>query len=398
MALRERTEHLPIRFAVLLTVLAGGLSIGTGAVTITSGGGGFFAGFVPVELQQLAAFSGSITGFLLLVGAVGLRRGLRVAWYATMILLPVAALHGILQSSPYSIPLVVVSLVTILLLYSRRNRFTQPISLTAAQLAAITAIFGILLYGTVGAYTLRDGFEGVSTPFDAFYYTIVTASTVGYGDVQPVTQDARWFGMSVIVLGGASFAGAIGVLVAPLLEARFASALGRMTESQLEFLDEHLLVLGYGQLFTEAIFDELGDGTEYVIVVSDPDLGDELRDRDRNVRDEHRNVVVGDPSDEELLQRVGIERAKSVLVATDDDADDALCVLTARQLNPDVRIVAGASDRENVEKFRRAGADVVVSPAFIGHLLVKAAVGDNHAEELADQLAGNPRNRTLDDF
>jgi len=77
-----------------------------------------------------------------------------------------------------------------------------------------------------------------------------------------------------------------------------------------------------------------------------------------------------------------------VLVATNDDAQDALAILTARQLNPDVRIIAAATARENVEKPRRAGADVVIPPTIGGHLLVESALGDADTERLAAHIVG----------
>ncbi len=197
--------------------------------------------------------------------------------------------------------------------------------------------------------------------------------------------------MTVVVFGTGSFAAALGVLFAPIVQNSFASALGKSPNSNIDLMEDHLLVLGYGHLLTESILDELGGATEYVVVVEDPDLADELRER-------KKIVVHGDPSDEDVLERVGIDRAKSVLVATEDDAADSLGVLTARQLNSDVRIVAAATERENVKKLRRAGADIVVSPSLIGRLLVQAALGEEHVEELAEQLSGDASNRTLNDF
>ncbi|EFW94049.1 NAD-binding protein 2 (Kef-type transporter subunit) [Haladaptatus paucihalophilus DX253] len=381
------------RVVVWLVIGVALLSIATGLVTTATGptGGGLFGGLIPRAVRQATSYTGTIVGFLLLVAAVGLRRGLRAAWYASAILLPVTAIHGLLQSTPYSLPLVVFSLLTLPALFLVRTRFQQPVELSAAQVATAAAVVGAQLYGTIGAYALRTNFADLNTWFDAFYFTLITASTVGYGDIHPTTTVARAFGMTVIVFGAGSFAAALGVLFAPILENSFASALGKSTNTNINLMEDHLLVLGYGHLLTESILDELDGGTEYVVVAEDSDLVEDLREA-------KKTVIHGDPSDEDVLQRVGIDRAKSVLVATEDDAADSLAVLTARQLNPDIRIVAAATERENVRKLRRAGADIVVSPALIGRMLVQAALGGEHVEELAAQLAGEPSNRTLDDF
>ena len=375
---------ISVRVTVTFTLAVAVLSIATGVTTIgftPSSAGSLFGGSIPEWAQETAGFTGTLTGFLMLASAYGMRRGLRIAWYSTIVLLPLTAVQGLVQSSPYSFPLVVVSLVALPLVAFRRRRFDREVDITMPQLAAVTALVGVLVYGTAGTYALADHFNGVNTPLDAFYYTLVTASTVGYGDAVPVTQSARLFATSVVVLGTASFAIALASLLGPAIEARLASALGRMTETQLELLEDHVVVLGYGDL-TEPILNELSGQTDFVIVTPDKQRTADLGDR--NV-----NVLIADPSDEEPLERVGIERARAVVAATNNDAEDALAILTARQLNPDVRIVAAATDRENVVKLKRAGADTVISPATIGgHLLVRSALGSDEMEDVADRLSG----------
>jgi voltage-gated potassium channel len=390
---RFRRRFTSARVVVWLVIGVALLSIATGLVTTATGptDGGLFGELIPLSIRQTTTYTGTIVGFLLLTAAMGLRRGFRAAWDACALLVPITVVHGLLQSTPYSLPLVVFGFVTFPLLFVVRGRFQQPIEPSAAQIATAAAVVGAQLYGTIGAYALQGDFRNLKTWFDAFYFTLLTASTVGYGSVQPTTTVARAFSMTVIVFGTGSFAAALGVLFAPIVQNSFASALGKSSNSNIDLMEDHLLVLGYGHLLTESILDELGGSTEYVVVAEDSDLVEELRER-------KKTVVHGDPSDEAVLGRVGIDRAKSVLVATEDDAADSLAVLTARQLNSDVRIVAAATDRENVEKLRRAGADIVVSPALIGRMLVQAALGGEHVEELADQLSGDPSSRTLDDF
>lgn len=261
-----------------------------------------------------------------------------------------------------------------------RRRFDRRINLTASQLAAVAALVGTMSYGTIGTYALREDCYSVETLTDALYYTVVTASTVGYGDVQPTSGDGvRLFALSVVILGTASFALAIGSLIGPLLQARFERALGTVTRSELDRLEDHILVAGYGDT-TEPILDELKTVSPFIVVTADGDVATALGNRGTN-------AIVGNPSDDGPLERAGIDRAWAVLVATNDDARDALSILTARQLNPDARIVAAATDRENVEKLRRAGADSVISPADIGgHLLVQSAMGAQGMEAVADRM------------
>lgn len=152
-----------------------------------------------------------------------------------------------------------------------------------------------------------------------------------------------------------------------------------MTETDLDMLADHVLLLGYGEL-TEPLLGELDGQVPFIVVTADQDRASALADRGLN-------VLTADPSDEESLARAGLDRARAVVAATNDDAEDALSVLTARQLRPDVRIVAAATERDNVAKLKRAGADTVISPATLGgHLLARSALGSEDTEALADRL------------
>lgn len=373
-----------VRAAVVLSLLVALLSVVTGVVHIGQDVvvDGPLVGLVPEVVQRSVGFTGALTGFLMVGSALALRRGLRAGWYATLVLLPVTAIQGVLQVSRYSAPLVVLSLAAIPFLLITRDRFDKSISLTTTQLAAGGALVGVQAYGTAGAYALREDFDGVENILDAFYFTLITSSTVGYGDIGPESPEAILFTMSVVVLGVASFGIAIGALVGPAIQARISKTLGKMSDSQLELLEDHLLVLGYGEL-TEPIVDELaGSGRTFVVVTNDRDAASELSERDIA-------VVTGDPSDEKPLQRAKIGRSSAIVVATNHDAQDALAILTARQFAPDTRIVAAATDSENSEKLERAGADTVISPTVLGgHLLVRSALGSDDTE-LIDRLTGD---------
>ena len=375
----SRRRRLGLRTAVALPTVVAILSLATGITNISVGVtiSGPLGGIVPEAIQEAAGFTGTLTGFVLLLAARSLQRRFRVGWYLTMFLLPITALQGLIQASIYSLPLVVLSLVALPTLAVNYRRFDRSVTLSSAQIAAIIALSGTLAYGTLGSYTLREEYVAIDTLTDAFYYTVVTASTVGYGDMTPQSQQARLFGLSVVVLGTASFAVALGSVLGPAIEARLARTLGTMTDSDYDLLEDHVVILGIGDL-TESLLEELGDRSEFVVVTDDQDQASDFQRR--NV-----NVVVGDPSDEGPLSSAGIEQAGTVIVATESDAADALAILTARQLNPDARIVAAATSRENIEKLRHAGADIVFSPAAIGgHLLGQSALGNRDVEQFLD--------------
>jgi voltage-gated potassium channel len=366
-----------VRVAVGLVTVVALLSIVTGIINIGSvSASGLLSAYVPESIERAFGFTGALTGFILLATTAGLRRGVRAAWAVAVVLLPVTAFQGLVGSTavrvagrtvPVATPLVALSLLSLLGLLVNYRAFDREFDFSPTQLAALAAIVGAQVYGTAGAFALRESFNGVNSLTDAFYFALVTASTVGYGDVTPTTETAKLFAMSALVIGTASFAVALGTLLAPAIEARLADALGTMNESRLELLDDHVIVVGFSDM-TEPIIEELG-GVDLIAITRDEEKARRLRNRDID-------VVVADPSDEEPLRQVGIERARALVAATDDDAQDALAILTARELNPGLNIVAAATERQNEKKLKRAGADTVVSPAVIGgHLLAQSALG-----------------------
>ena len=368
-------DWVTVRASILLTFAVAVLSILAGLAQIGGlGVSGPLAPYVPGYIRQTVGFTGTITGFAMFGSGFALRNGYQVGWYTTAVLLPLTALQGLMQASVLSFPLVALSLLSVPTLVINRGRFDRDFRPSPTQLAAGAALVGAVAYGTLGSYALREQFEGIETIVDAFYFTVVTASTVGYGDVHPATGPAsdiaQLFALSSLVVNVAAFAVALGVLLTPAIEAQLSKALGKMTDRQIDLLDDHVLVLGHGDL-TEPILEELDarDGVEYAVVTPDETAARRLADRDIP-------VYTADPSDVDPLERVNLDGARAVVAAPEDDARDALAILTARQLNPDVRIVAAVTQRENVDKLRRAGADQVISPSTLGgHILVDCAFG-----------------------
>jgi voltage-gated potassium channel len=322
-------------------------------------------------------FAGVIFAFLLGPVVVGLQRRKRVAWRAAVVLLPLVGLLPLVTFQPTDVPLALAVSVTLPLLVRNRGQFDQSLGLSPLQIASVSTVGGVGLYGTVGAYAIRGQFEGLTTWSDAVYYVVVTVATVGYGDITPLTPQAQWFSLSVIVFGTAAFTVAVGALAGPVIESRLANAFGIMTASELSLLEDHVVVLGYGDL-TDALLDELAPDAETVVVTDDQSTASSLQAADCN-------VLTGDPTDEGTLGDVRLESARGVVVGSDDDARDVLAVLAVRNVAPDVRVVAAATEGKHVAKFERVGADRVVDVRALGGRLLGRSVLDPDAGDLLDR-------------
>ncbi|NLV04654.1 potassium channel protein [Haloarcula rubripromontorii] len=320
-------------------------------------------------------FGGVLFAFVLGILTVGLQRRKRLAWrvatvvFLGLVLLPLATFQ------PTDIPLLVMTLITYPLLVRNRHRFDQSLDLSPIQIASLSAIFGVILYGTVGAYGLRGQFLELDSWGDAVYYVIVTIATVGYGDITPVTAEARWFSLSIILFGTGAFTVAVGALIGPAIESRMATAFGVMTASELTLLEDHVVVLGYGDV-TASLLKELGEETEVVVVTPDEETVASLQG-------EGVNLLTGDPTDEAVLKDARVGTASGVVVGSNDDARDVLAVIATKNVNPDIRTVAAATDQKHVEKFRAVGADEVINPRSIGgRLLGQSVLGRGSTESL----------------
>jgi len=206
-------------------------------------------------------------------------------------------------------------------------------------------------YGTAG-YWLVEG----KSLLDAFYETVLTLSTVGVGTGPPPGPGGKIFTVSLILFGVVALFTAIGVGTEVVASGELGRWLrmNQVTRS-IGRLSGHYVICAYGRV-GRAVLEELGRrGCTAVVIESKPELEPLLEEH--GVR-----YISGDPADETVLRQAGIERAQGLICAVDSDAANVYITLTARALNPDLRIVARASERASIDKLVRAGADEVVSP------------------------------------
>jgi len=227
---------------------------------------------------------------------------------------------------------------------------TEPGGPLRRLLLALVGLLVLLVYGTVG-YMLIEGYGFLA----ALFMTVATVSTVGF-QVGHLGGAGEAFTISVIVLGVIGFLYAFGMLV-ELLSSGDLQRHGRARQVQrrLDSLRDHVIVCGYGRTGRQAGIELTQSQQPFVVIEWNPDgLA--------NVEQDRVLHVLGDASDDEVLERAGIGRARALISAVDSDERNVYIVLTARSLRPDLYIVARSSHPDSAEKLRRAGADRVVSP------------------------------------
>ena len=318
----------------------------------------------------------AIGGLLILVG-IGLLWRSRLAWVIAFMLSLATVFLELSPLSTASRPLEIFSVALLLLLIAARQSFNRA-NLATATLFALVGVLFTLGYGVIGSYVLGGGFNPKITNFiDAVYFTVITMSTVGYGDITPRTADARLFTVSLIVVGLAVFATALPAIVGPLIDKRLMNLLQPRRKKMKRA--SHVIVVGDGPLAQDAVRALTARGLQTTAILSqkpDPEA------------DQPEDFVVGDGSDTETLRGVHIAEARAVLALSDDDSYNAFVVLAAKELNPNVRAVAAVSDTRNTGRVARTRPDVLLTlPQLGGELLAMALSGEEiKADALISQL------------
>jgi voltage-gated potassium channel len=213
----------------------------------------------------------------------------------------------------------------------------------------------IIATGTVG-YTEIEGW-GL---WDAFYMTIITVTTVGYREVHPLSRSGEMWTVAVLCAGVGAALYTFTLLATVVVEGGLPKRLQRRRhERMLETIKDHFIICGYGRIGSIVAHQFRRQGIPYVVVERNPE-------RLQAALEEGALGVEADASREDVLRRVGIDRARGLIAAVGTDAENVYAVLSARVLRPDLFIIGRAETEDATTKLKRAGADRVLSPYQIG--------------------------------
>jgi voltage-gated potassium channel len=220
---------------------------------------------------------------------------------------------------------------------------------------SLVFLLGVLVFGTIGYHFIEQ-----LSWLDSAYMTVITVATVGYGEVRPLTAAGRVFTMSLIIVGVGTGAWAATRAVEVMLgQTLWLSVQRRRMKQSIAGLRDHYVICGHGRLGTRIERDLRARGEPFVVI-------DWSQTVEETFLAEDIPHVIGDATQDEVLRTAGVERARGLVSALDSDANNVLTVLSARELNPELLIVARANSEASESKLRRAGADRVVTPDAIG--------------------------------
>lgn len=234
---------------------------------------------------------------------------------------------------------------------------------------ALSMVVGVIAAGTIGYVVLGFG------ALDAVYQTVTTITTVGFREVHPLDAAGKIFTIVLILAGVGTVLYAFGVVLETLVEGHLRRHIERRRmERNIARMTGHTIVCGWGRVGRAVGGYLAGQGTAVVVVDLNP----------ARVAEIPFPAIIGDVTDDDVLRKAGLMRARALVAAIDTDAENVYVTLSARALRPDLVIVARARTEESEPKLLRAGATRVVNPQRIGGQRIAAAAAQPNVVEFLD--------------
>ena len=305
-----------------------------------------------LELTRLPPL---LIGAGMITMALGLLWRSRLAWFVA-VLLSITAIVNTVFTGQVDARLLMAYFAFILLSLLLTWRQFDRSSVAASTLFALTAVTMLIMYATFGSYYLGTQFNPRITDLvSAFYYAMVTMSTVGYGDIVPTTPQARMFALSVIVLGVAVFATSLTAVIGPLMGRSLQRIVNR--KGSIMRRENHFVVIGNTPLAINTWRELAKRGRPVTRILRETPEEGENKDVD---------VVVGDPSMTDVLREAGAHHAEAVLAMLADDSENAFAVLAVKELAGPAKTVAAVNDARHLSRVKLVQPDVVIAPQVLG--------------------------------
>lgn len=305
-------------------------------------------------------------GLCLLLMSAGLAMRARLAWTFSLVVFVPALMVTLYSDWGISSVKIIYDLVVVALLIHYWSAFTRS-SLAASTLFAVASLVSLLWYAILGSLYLGDQFTpAIKELPDAIYFSVVAMSTVGFGDIVPISHAARLFVVSVIVFGITVFATSLGAVIGPIVSGKLRQILRQKARNSMR--KNHIILCGATPLAL-TLFKILTAKNELVTVVVKPGTEQHYPAQ--------ADVLFGDASSAEVLEEAGVNDASYVLALREDDPDNAFIVLAVKSFaQSKAKTVAVINQAQNLEKIKRVNPDMVFSPQLLAaELLARALTG-----------------------
>ncbi len=269
------------------------------------------------------------------------------------------------------------------------SRFMQEDQRLHNELAlGLLLFFGVTVVGTVG-YRVIEGWRWL----DAAYMTVITLATVGFSEIQPLSDQGRIFTISLIFMGVVSIAYIANRFTEAIIRGYFQERLRRRSQQRLiDTLSQHYIICGFGRTGQQVALEFAAENIDFVVIDASAEA---LMERGA----EAYITIQADATLDETLMQAGIQQAACLVAALPSDAENLYTILSAKTLNPNIRAIARANTAEALKKLQRGGADAVISPYITGGKRMAAAALRPQVMDFVDGiLTGSERSFYLEEF
>ena len=241
---------------------------------------------------------------------------------------------------------------------------------------------GVLLLTTIvgtSGYMIIENYNILN----AFYMTIITMATVGFSEVHPLSDSGKMFTAFLIITSFGTFAYALTSITRYIVDGEFREFFKtRRLNTELEKLENHIIICGYGRNGKQAARVLRSHNQRFVVIEQREDPIQSMKEKYPHL------VLMGDSTQDEILIKAGVQRARSLVTTLPVDADNLFIVLSARALNPKLNIISRASDDNSDKKLKIAGADHVIMPDMVGGAHMASLVMKPDVVEFIDYVTG----------
>ncbi|WP_119344723.1 NAD-binding protein [Facilibium subflavum] len=300
-----------------------------------------------------------IFGYTLLLVGRGIYKQLRVSWILALIMLGILFCNNLFIYAKINVInlLYLIEIIGLLLSWKIFSQKSKNLRITYSQFIIILSFIIALAYGVIGSYLLKDEFVGIDNWTDAIYFTVVTYSTIGYGNIHPVTEEAKIFVTTMVFFGLGSFAAMLTFIVSAIINR--IQAVFQSFKKGKKYMKDHMVICGFNA-FTKLIIQQLkSQSTPYILI--------DQSNEDTSHHQTTSDTLKGYAYDAEILNKANIHHAKNVIIAYDSDADNILSLLSIADTlesstanKPD--IVIRIEQKENIHKAEKLGAREIISP------------------------------------